>query len=543
MNRGKDSLFSTNKAKIEFAAAIVLAVILFEFINHLGFFEGFYRSSSTGHLQYDKLLLAIAFLAAVMMIFCFRRWFELRKAHKELTKSEEQLRFQAMLLDEIGDGVTATDLEGKIIYVNQTECNWIKSNKDELRGKSVKIFGDDSSLGATQQEIIQTTLEKGKWSGEIVNTAQDGSTFIVECRTWLIKDKNDRPVSMCGVARDITERKQREQELARHKQYLEALDKAAGILLLSISEIKYEEFLNALGPASGADRVHIFLKVTDDNLDMSFKRKMQWRRNEKFLPVPTELVEKRFFGEIFPGWYKTLTNGGYISFGAKNFPPEQFDHWNSLQIKALLVVPVLIDDQLKGFISFDNCTDSRPWTESEIEFLETAAKDLAITLKRFDYKKELKQERDFAKRLIETAQTIVLVLDNDANIVTFNPYFEKLSGYKLEEVKGKNWFNVFLPFEYRQKVTRVFQEAVHNIHIDANINPIVTKNSRLRHIEWYGRTLRDYNGKVIGLLSTGQDITERLKADERLKKAHSELEQRVAQRTAELQNINTKLMR
>jgi two-component system sporulation sensor kinase C len=65
----------------------------------------------------------------------------------------------------------------------------------------------------------------------------------------------------------------------------------------------------------------------------------------------------------------------------------------------------------------------------------------------------------------------------------------------------------------------------------------------LRNIEWYGRTLRDYNGKIIGLLSTGQDITERFKAGEQLKKAHSELEQRVAQRTAELQNINTKLMK
>jgi two-component system sporulation sensor kinase C len=414
MNRKKSNLFSTSRAIIEFAIAIILAVIVFESVNSLGFFEKFYQATSPRHSQYDRALLTIAFLAAAMMVFCFRRWFELRRAHKELTK---------------------------------------------------------------------------------------------------------------------------------HKKYLEALDKAAGILLLSISEIKYEEFLNALGPASGADRVHMFLKVTDDNLNTPFRREMQWHRNEKFSPVPTELVQKRFFEEIFPGWHKTLINGRYISLGTKNFPPEQLDHWNSLQIKALLVVPVLIDNQLKGFISFDNCTDSRPWTESEIEFLDTAAKDLAITLKRLDYKKELTQERDFAQRLIETAQTIVLVMDANGNIVTFNPYFEKLSGYKLQEVKGKNWFNIFLPFEYKQKISRVFQEAVNNIHIDANINPILTKDGRLRQIEWYGRTLKDYNGRVIGVLSTGQDITERLKASEQLKKAHSELEQRVAQRTAELQNTNATLMK
>ncbi|MGH7820578.1 MAG: PAS domain-containing protein, partial [Candidatus Binatia bacterium] len=57
----------------------------------------------------------------------------------------------------------------------------------------------------------------------------------------------------------------------------------------------------------------------------------------------------------------------------------------------------------------------------------------------------LRRERDFAERLIETAQGIVLVLDTEGRIVRYNPYMEALTGVPLAEVRGKDWFSTFLP--------------------------------------------------------------------------------------------------
>ncbi len=48
--------------------------------------------------------------------------------------------------------------------------------------------------------------------------------------------------------------------------------------------------------------------------------------------------------------------------------------------------------------------------------------------------KELQEEKDFAKSLFQTAQTIVLVLDTTGHIVSINPYMEAISGYTLKEV-------------------------------------------------------------------------------------------------------------
>ncbi|PKL48076.1 MAG: hypothetical protein CVV39_04965 [Planctomycetes bacterium HGW-Planctomycetes-1] len=238
-----------------------------------------------------------------------------------------------------------------------------------------------------------------------------------------------------------------------------------------------------------------------------------------------------------------MAAGKHLCFSKENFPPEQLDFWGALNIKALLIVPIKTDGQLNGFMSFDNCTEARQWTESEIDFLKTAANNLAMAIKRLEIKTELKQQRDFAQRLFETAQTIILVLGKQADIVTFNPYFEKLTGYKLGEVKGKNWFDTFLPEEDRQRIKKVFATAIVNTSTKGNINPILTKDGRLRHIEWFDKTMRDEKGQITGLLAIGQDITERLKAEEELKQAHLELEQRVIQRTAALQQANTQLLR
>lgn len=181
-------------------------------------------------------------------------------------------------------------------------------------------------------------------------------------------------------------------ELAKHKLYLEALDEAAGILLHSISEIKYRKFLAALGPASGADRVLIFFKKNDLNDNFTIPIEGQWTANKNIQSVTGETHD--FFAQkIWPNWEKILSAGGSICSLVTDFPAEELSFWEKLNIKALLALPIIVDDKLKGYISFDNCSTPRQWTISEIEFLHTAANNLAIALKRLEIKNELNKAR------------------------------------------------------------------------------------------------------------------------------------------------------
>jgi PAS domain S-box-containing protein len=129
----------------------------------------------------------------------------------------------------------------------------------------------------------------------------------------------------------------------------------------------------------------------------------------------------------------------------------------------------------------------------------------------------LRRERDFANSIIQTAQAIVLVLDTKGNIVSINRYMEDISGYPLKEVQGKDWFSTFLPERDRNRMRKLFLNAVADIQTRGNVNPIVTRDGRERMIEWYDKTLKDISGNILGLLAIGQDITERKRADEALR--------------------------
>ena len=127
---------------------------------------------------------------------------------------------------------------------------------------------------------------------------------------------------------------------------------------------------------------------------------------------------------------------------------------------------------------------------------------------------ELKNERNFAEGLIKTTQAIILLLDEEGRIEHFNPYMEQISGYRLDEVKGKDWFTTFLPERDQKRIKELFCKARSGIQTQGNINPIVTKDGQECEIEWFDKVLTDTNGNVAGLLATGQDITERKKAEE-----------------------------
>jgi diguanylate cyclase (GGDEF)-like protein/PAS domain S-box-containing protein len=145
----------------------------------------------------------------------------------------------------------------------------------------------------------------------------------------------------------------------------------------------------------------------------------------------------------------------------------------------------------------------------------------AALVERGRLEEEVRRERDFAESLIDTAQAIVLVLDTGGRIVRFNQYFEDISGYRLDEVKGASWFEKFLMRGDEAKIQTLFKKALTDFRTQANINPIVAKDGRKILVEWNDNLLKDSAGNIIGLLAIGQDVTQRekLSESERLLKA------------------------
>ncbi len=134
-------------------------------------------------------------------------------------KTEDQLNFQSLVLDQIQDCVTVTDLNGVITYVNQAEIAKLGYTKEELIGQSVHKYGENKTKSTTQNGIIQKTLECGKWRGEVINQTSDGKEIIMDARTQILYNLDETPIGLCGISTDITERK-RIEEMLRYERDL-----------------------------------------------------------------------------------------------------------------------------------------------------------------------------------------------------------------------------------------------------------------------------------------------------------------------------------
>ncbi|NCC72354.1 MAG: PAS domain-containing sensor histidine kinase [Sphingobacteriia bacterium] len=128
-------------------------------------------------------------------------------------KDEEQLLFQSLILDQIADLVTVTDLNGIITYVNNAVAKMMKKSREELLGKSVVIYGEDTSRGVSQNDIIEITNTNDSWRGEMINYNAAGEELTLEVKTQVLCDKLGNKIGLCGISTDITEYKKTEKKL------------------------------------------------------------------------------------------------------------------------------------------------------------------------------------------------------------------------------------------------------------------------------------------------------------------------------------------
>jgi PAS domain S-box-containing protein len=135
-------------------------------------------------------------------------------------RTEADLELRSLALDQIGDHVTITDLDGNITYVNQAQAEALGYTKNELIGQNIDCFGESPDQGASQQEILENTKRHGTWRCEVVNRTKDGQEILFDCSTQMVHNSTGRPIALCGLATDITESKKAENELRKINEIL-----------------------------------------------------------------------------------------------------------------------------------------------------------------------------------------------------------------------------------------------------------------------------------------------------------------------------------
>ena len=135
--------------------------------------------------------------------------------------------------------------------------------------------------------------------------------------------------------------------------------------------------------------------------------------------------------------------------------------------------------------------------------------------------KKLNKEKEKAQNYLDIAGVIIVALDSKGTVTLINKKgCEIIDGKGKNCILGKNWFDNALPKKNKNVVKGVFRELMNgkSEHVEYVENALITKKGEERIIGWHNTLLTDENGKIIGTLSSGTDITDRITAEEELQK-------------------------
>jgi len=138
----------------------------------------------------------------------------------ERKQAEEGLRERASLLDLTHDTVFVRDMPDVITYWNRGAEELYGWTSTEAIGRVTHQL-TQTIFPAPLEAINETLLRTGRWEGELIHTRRDGMQVVVASRWALQLDKQGNPIAILETNNNITERKQAEEALRKHREQLE----------------------------------------------------------------------------------------------------------------------------------------------------------------------------------------------------------------------------------------------------------------------------------------------------------------------------------
>lgn len=129
-------------------------------------------------------------------------------------RAEEQYAYQANILQQINDAVITLDENFTITGWNSAAEKMYGWKEAEVLGRTGEEVFKTEFFSMTRAEALQRFQESGEFFADVSQACKDGSRIFIEARTVAIRDDHGNTTSYVSVNRDITARKQTEQELA-----------------------------------------------------------------------------------------------------------------------------------------------------------------------------------------------------------------------------------------------------------------------------------------------------------------------------------------
>lgn len=251
----------------------------------------------------------------------------------------------------------------------------------------------------------------------------------------------------------------------------------------------------------------------------------------------------------FPAYFKALEEEHTIAAHDARTDPRTSEFASSylapLGISSMLDAPVRLGGRMCGVLCHEQTGPTRQWAVDEQNFAGSVAELLSLAIETSERQKaeaELRRSEEYYRALIENSLDIVTIIDANGIVLYHSPSVERLLGYKPNELVGRRGRSIFHPddFELADHVLNQFRQSP-NKPVYAEFR-FQHKNGSWRTMQIIGRNLL-HNPAVAGIVVNCRDVTEERNAEKLLEEYRYNLENKVLERTRELNEKNQALQK
>ncbi|MDQ2693519.1 MAG: PAS domain S-box protein, partial [Chloroflexota bacterium] len=427
---------------------------------------------------------------------------ERARAGNALRESEE--RFRA-LVSQATAGITETDTNGVLTFVNPRLCEMLGYSEAELLGKTIweLTYSPDVQENRRLFERMLTYGESYQLEKRFLRG--DGSTLWTSVSVSTIYDLSGKPKGGVGVILDINSRKEAEQVLREFAREQAALYRFVDQLHRTASlEDIFDAGLAAILNALQCDRASILL--FDESNVMRF---VAWRGLSD---------EYRSATEGHSPWTPEAVDPEPIAMN----DVATADLSDSLRgiiqgegIRSLAFIPLVSNNRLIGkfMVYFDT---PHTFTEDQLDLSLTIARQLAFGVDRKRAEEKLRDSEERYRAVVESQSEMLCRFQPDGTILFVNSAYARARGMTPQVLSRHNFWD-FIPEADRPSVKEMLDRLTPEapeVHIE---NRFLTTAGE-RWILWTNRALKfDAKGRVLEAQSSGIDITDRKRAEDALR--------------------------
>jgi PAS domain S-box-containing protein len=395
---------------------------------------------------------------------------ELEKEVADNKATIEELRHSAtvkqLLLDDSADFFLRVDRNRRIIWGNMTAAKAINLSPWELKGLSChKVLRNTDK--PCQDCPCRKAIETGQTEYKLIHRPADS---IADESYWEhygvpVKDESGQIVGVNITARDVTHRIRAEQALRKSEGKMRSLLENSPDFIINVDRAGTILFINHTVPET----------------------------------TVAETIGKSCYDYILPEYHaihrKTIADvfatGKAASIETKGMGPGGQTSWYETRFG-----PVMHDGQVDTVLLI--ATD----------ITQRKLSDMALQV----------SERRY-HNVYDTAPLAFVIWDRDCRITDWNRHAEKTFGWSADEVIGRNFFEFLIPEGARPRVEKIVADLLQGILPSHSINENLTRDGRIILCEWNNSIRYDVQNQIAGGISLALEITEKKRAEERLRES------------------------